>query len=68
MVAALDTLEREYAGTFPLLFKSVTADNGVEFSDYQGLERSRVNVGNRFSLFFVHPYRASERGTNEHAN
>ena len=47
VVAALDALDREHADTFPLLFKSVTADNGVEFSDYRGLERSCVSAGNQ---------------------
>ena len=40
---------------------------GREFSDYPGLEHSCLTAGKRFSLFFTHPYRASERRTNEHA-
>ncbi|MDR2500682.1 MAG: hypothetical protein LBD37_06330 [Treponema sp.] len=62
-------MERELADAFPLLFKSVTVGNGFEFSDYQELERSCLTAGKRFSLLFASPpYRASERGTNEHAN
>jgi IS30 family transposase len=68
VVIALDAIERELADAFPLLFKSVTAGNGVGFSDYLGLERSCLTTGKRFALFFVHPYRSSEWGTNEHAN
>jgi IS30 family transposase len=68
VVAALDALERELGTRFPLLFKTITADNGVEFSDYAGLERSCLLEGKRFQLYFAHPYRAHERGSNEHGN
>jgi IS30 family transposase len=66
--AVMDGLERSLAENFPVVFKSVTPDNGSEFSDCEGLERSCLSDGLRFRLFYAHPYRACERGTNENAN
>lgn len=68
VVAALDGLERSLGPRFSPLFKSVTSDNGVEFSHTAGMERSCCSEKQRLSFFYAHPYRASERGTNEHAN
>jgi len=50
------------------MFKTVTGDNGSEFSDIAGLERSAVSKQPRLSLFFAHPYSSFERGTNENHN
>jgi IS30 family transposase len=68
VVAALNGLERTVGPRFSTLFKSITSDNGVEFSNAAGMERSCSSEKQRLSLFYAHPYRASERGTNEHAN
>ena len=47
---------------FPTLdFKTITADNGVEFSKLG--ELSCVD-----DVFYAHPYSSHERGTNEHFN
>lgn len=55
------------AETFRKLFKSITADGGSEFMDFSGIENS-PNGRKRTSLYFAHPYCASERGTNENHN
>jgi IS30 family transposase len=68
VIAALDGIERELGAGFSEVFKSVTADNGVEFSDYEALERSCLSDGKRFLLFFAHPYRSGGRGANENSN
>jgi IS30 family transposase len=68
VVAAIDRIERSCGDNFGSLFKSITPDNGTEFSDFEGLERSCLREGKRLTLFFAHPYRAGERGTNENAN
>jgi len=65
----IDKIERQMgASAFQKLFKSITADNGVEFSDATGLERSVLNKGQRTQIFFAHPYSSFERGTNENHN
>ena len=67
IVGALDKLERRYGRKFRQLFKSITVDNGSEFSDFAGLERS-VYGGRRTAVYYCHPYTSCERGTNERLN
>ena len=70
VVAALDKLERRYgADMFRQIFKTITVDNGSEFADVNGLERSILEEGEkRTHLYYCHPYSSWERGTNEVTN
>ena len=69
MVKALDILELELgSGDFRRLFRSITFDNGPEFQDIDGIEESSVSRKRRTTIFFAHPYCASERGSNERHN
>ena len=69
VVDALDRLERKWGDMFSKVFRSITVDNGVEFSDCNGMERSILNPGEkRTYLFYCHPYSSWERGTNENTN
>ena len=69
VVDALDRLERKWGGMFHKIFKSITVDNGTEFSDCEGMERSVLHPGERRTyLFYCHPYSSWERGTNENQN
>lgn len=52
---------------FRKVFKTITVDNGSEFSDYSGIERS-FSGGARTSVYYCHPYSSYERGSNENAN
>lgn len=70
VVAALNKLEKEL-GTdmFARIFQSITVDNGSEFSDYTGIERSSLHPDrNRTKLYYCHPYSSYERGSNENQN
>ena len=68
-VKALDGLERMYGAKWSSMFRSITVDNGSEFFDVHGIERSVLHPEQkRTTLYFCHPYRASERGTNENTN
>ena len=67
VVRALDDIERGMGGGFRQLFRTITCDNGVEFSDAAGIERS-VDGGVRTKTYFCHPYSSYERGSNENAN
>ena len=49
-------------------FKTITCDNGVEFLDCKGIECSIFIDGKRTDLYYCHPYRSGERGSNENAN
>lgn len=61
-------LERKWGNMFQKVFRSITVDNGVEFSDYAGLERSAIRKGRQTFVFYCHPYSSWERGTNENTN
>jgi len=65
---ALDRLERRHGGEFKKKFKTITTDNGSEFLDFKSLEKSCKSKGNRFKMYFAHPYSSWERGSNENAN
>ena len=67
IIQSLNKLERRYGKQFRRLFQSITVDNGAEFSDFTGLEKS-IYGGRRTKVYYCHPYCASERGTNERLN
>lgn len=51
-----------------LIIVAVTIDNGPEFSDCDGMEKSCIKTGNRTKVYYCHPYSAYERGSNENQN
>lgn len=69
VVEAIDRLERKWGDMFTKVFRSITVDNGVEFSDYEGLERSVLHEGEKRTFaFYCHPHSSWERGSNENNN
>lgn len=69
ILTGLNRLERQMgAPAFRNTFKTVTCDNGMEFADWQGIEKSKLNKGSRTTVYFCHPYCSGERGTNENIN
>lgn len=69
VVRELDIIERQMgSGAFRRLFRSITFDNGSEFSDFFGMENSAITRANRTTLYYAHTYTACERGTNENHN
>ena len=67
VVAALDGLERKYGAMFSKIFRTITVDNGSEFSDCKGMETS-IYGGQRTKMYYCHPYSSYERGSNENLN
>lgn len=68
VIRAINGIERQMGKeAFRCIFKSITADNGSEFLDYEALERS-VSSGSRTHIYYAHPYSSWERGSNENAN
>ncbi len=67
VVRYVNKLEKRYGKQFRKLFKSITVDNGAEFSDFKGLEKS-IYGGKRTSVYYCHPYTSCERGSNERLN
>lgn len=69
VINVINKLERQYKGKFHQIFKSFTMDNGSEFLDMQGIERSCRNPGTRRTIcYYAHPYSSWERGSNENQN
>lgn len=70
VVTALDVLERQMGRKkFSRTFKSITVDNGCEFLNYAGIERSIKSKNKaRTIVYYAHPYSSWERGTNENMN
>ncbi len=68
VVRCLNVLERRFGKLFKKIFKTITVDNGSEFADFQGIEKSSYGNSKRTSVYYCHPYCSSERGTNERLN
>ena len=67
-VLALNRLERRFGAKFRKIFKSITVDNGTEFSDLEGMKKSILYSGLRTKFYYCHPYSSWERGSNENLN
>lgn len=65
---ALNGLERRQGAMFYKIFKTITVDNGSEFQDCEGLEKALNRKGRRTKIYYCHPYRSCERGSNENQN
>lgn len=68
VVKAMDSLEHKWGKQFSQIFKTITVDNGVEFSYREELEKSKLSDGYRTKLYYCHPYSSYERGSNENQN
>lgn len=63
VMKAFDLLRSEYKERFSLIFKTITTDNGSEFSLLSTLEQVSDT-----KVFFAHPYSSFEKGSNERHN
>ena len=70
VIKALDRIERKCGAVmFRKIFRTITFDNGCEFSDVERLERSAIRKTiRRTKVYFCHPYSSYERGSNECQN
>lgn len=63
VMTEIDKLIKEYGDNFKNIFKTITTDNGTEFSKLHTLEEK---TGTK--VFYAHPYSSFERGSNERNN
>lgn len=67
-VTVLNNLENEIPELNKIM-KTLLLDNGCEFSDIDGIERSiKDSDSKRLSVYYAHPYASYERGCNENKN
>ena len=62
VMTAMEVPREEYGGKFSSVFKTITSENGTEFSELSNLEKYGVLV------YFAHPYSSWERPQNERHN
>lgn len=67
VVQELNKLQEEWGDMFSSVFQTITVDNGVEFSDFEGMQNAPDGTA-RTRLYYCHAYSSSERGTNENIN
>ena len=63
IVKIIIMLKEIYGKYFDYIFKTITFDNGSEFSDSAGIEA----IG-KVKVYYAHPYSSYERGSNENWN
>ena len=68
VVKALNRIEKRYYSKFYSLFKTITIDNGAEFSSHKEMSKALYRKGLRCKMYYCHPNAPFERGTNEVQN
>ncbi|MBQ8586316.1 MAG: IS30 family transposase [Butyricicoccus sp.] len=63
VMKAFELLHSEYKEHFSRIFKTITTDNGPEFSSLSTLEQTSDTM-----VYFAHPYSSFEKGANERHN
>lgn len=64
VLRAIRKAKKKHGGEFSDVFKTITADNGSEFFDSEGIKKA-ANCSN---VYYAHPYSSWERGSNENGN
>ena len=64
VIQAVKRAHRRVKGDFTQVFKSITADNGSEFLDGEGLKKA-AKCG---EVYYAHPFSSWERGSNANGN
>ena len=63
VVKKFNQIKKYMKTNFNKIFKSITTDNGTEFSDFL-----RIIENTKTQIYFCHPYCSGEKGTNEKHN
>ena len=63
VMESFNALQKTYSEHFSQVFKTITTDNGSEFSRLSELEELAEML-----VFYTHPYMSCEKGTNERHN
>lgn len=63
IVNAIGKINKMFGNKFNLIMKSITFDNGTEFTSWKKIEKKY-----KIKVYFAHAYSSSERGSNENFN
>ena len=63
VLRAFGRLKQTYKAAFPQIFRTITTDNGPEFSALPELENDST-----LKIYYAHPYSSYEKGSNERHN
>lgn len=64
VLKAIKKAYKKYGGDFSEVFKTITADNGSEFLNGEGIKQA----SHCENVYYAHPYSSWERGSNENGN
>lgn len=64
----INQIHKFYGDDFSSIFKSITFDNGSEFSRYKDIECKCGTNTKRTSVYFGRPYHSCDRASNENCN
>ena len=62
IIEQLDKIEITIGDRFKLILEKILTDNGPEFLNYAGIEKSAIKEGKRISLYYANPYASYEKG------
>ena len=62
IIKELDKLEITMEDKFKLILEKIITDNGCEFLDYEGIEKSAIKEEKRINLYYADPYASYEKG------
>ena len=64
----INKLHKFYGDSFKEIFKSITFDNGSEFSRWRDMEIKPGTKERRTTIYFGRPYHSCDRASNENCN
>ena len=64
----INKLHKFYGDSFKDIFKSITFDNGSEFSRWKDMEVKPNTKEKRTKIYFGRPYHSCDRASNENCN
>lgn len=62
IIEQIDKIETTIGERFKLILEKILTDNGPEFLNYEGIEKSAIKEGKRVSLYYANPYASYEKG------
>ena len=62
IIEQIDKIETTIGDRFKIILEKILTDNGPEFLNYEGIEKSAIKEGKRVRLYYANPYASYEKG------